>query len=171
MLAVGQALSLLPQQMDTPAARVMLYAIGLQESNLKHRWQVTDPKRPEHMGPARGLWQFERGGGVAGVMAHKASAKHAEALCHHFGVAPNTYDVYGHLHLPEYDALAAGLARLLLWTDPAPLPAVGESIAAFAIYTRVWRPGAFHRGTPTQRESLRRKWAYNYETAVGMVGA
>ncbi len=46
--AVVPALSLLPGKMDTPEARVMLLAIGLQESHLTFRRQ-----RPT--GPARGL--------------------------------------------------------------------------------------------------------------------
>ena len=42
----------------------------------------------------------------------------------------------------EYDdVLAAGVARLLLWTDPKALPPVGDVDAAWALYLRTWRPG------------------------------
>ena len=34
-----------------------------------------------------------------------------------------------------------------LWTDPAPLPAVGEIQQAWALYLRTWRPGKPHRQT------------------------
>ena len=53
------AFALLPPAMDTPDARVLLLAIGLQESKFSHRLQIG--------GPARGYWQFEQGGGVRGV--------------------------------------------------------------------------------------------------------
>ena len=64
--AVRPALALLPAAMNTPQARCMLLAIGLQESRFVHRRQIG--------GPARGFWQFERGtrtsrGGVWGVPA------------------------------------------------------------------------------------------------------
>ena len=67
------ALSMLPATMDTPKARVMLLAIALQESGLAHRVQVG--------GPAHGLWQFERGGGVKGVLRCHTTREHARALC------------------------------------------------------------------------------------------
>ena len=44
------AAKLLPG-MDSAKARVMLLAIGLQESRFEHRRQIG--------GPARGFWQFE----------------------------------------------------------------------------------------------------------------
>lgn len=50
------ALKLLPS-MDSVRARMMLLAIGLQESRFEHRRQLGN-------GPARGFWQFESGGGV-----------------------------------------------------------------------------------------------------------
>ena len=50
----------------------MLVTIAGQESAWTHRRQIN--------GPARGFWQFERGGGVAGVIAHPASRQIAAAL-------------------------------------------------------------------------------------------
>ena len=47
-------------RVDSPEAEVLLLAIATQESALRHRTQVG--------GPARGYWQFERGGGLAGIM-------------------------------------------------------------------------------------------------------
>ena len=49
--ALEPALKLLPEKMDSQAARAELVAIGLQESRLKYRAQIG--------GPARGYHQFE----------------------------------------------------------------------------------------------------------------
>ena len=38
------------------------------------------------------------------------------------------------------DVLAAGLARLLLWTDPSRLPRLGDADGAWQLYVRTWRP-------------------------------
>ena len=72
------ALALLPRHLDTPAASIMLTAICLQESAFDSRagsrWQVINAARRDIKGPARGLAQFELGGGVVGVYKHAASA-------------------------------------------------------------------------------------------------
>lgn len=134
--AIAPALALLPGRMDTPAAHVMLLAIGLQESRFVHRRQIG--------GPARGFWQFEKGtrasrGGVWGVYLHAASKDHVTALCQARSVARDPDAIYAAL---EYDdVLAAGMARLLLWTDPKELPAVGDADAGWSLYLRTWRPG------------------------------
>lgn len=46
--------------MDSTEARVMLLAIGLQESRFINRFQIVQGK-PGAKGPARGFWQFEQG--------------------------------------------------------------------------------------------------------------
>ncbi|CUR82575.1 hypothetical protein [Achromobacter xylosoxidans] len=133
---ISPALALLPVAMDTQAARVMLLAIGLQESRFTHRQQIG--------GPARGFWQFEKGtrasrGGVWGVFLHAASKGHLAALCKARSVACDPDAIYAAL---EYDdVLAGGVARLLLWTDPKALPAIGDADAGWALYLRTWRPG------------------------------
>ncbi|OMG90710.1 hypothetical protein [Achromobacter xylosoxidans] len=43
--AINPTLALLPAAMDTPAARVMLLAIGLQESRFVRRRQIGGPAR------------------------------------------------------------------------------------------------------------------------------
>lgn len=139
---ISPALALLPAAMDTQAARVMLLAIGLQESRFTHRQQIG--------GPARGFWQFEKGtrasrGGVWGVFLHAASKGHLAALCKARSVACEPDAIYPAL---EYDdVLAAGVARLLLWTDPKALPAIGDADAGWALYLRTWRPGRPHPKT------------------------
>lgn len=147
--AVIPALALLPAKMDTPAARVMLLAIGLQESRFIHRRQIN--------GPARGFWQFERGGGVVGVLTHSASAALARQVCEARGAAPSSPAVYAQLE--SDDVLAAAFARLLLWSDPRALPAVGATDAAWALYLRTWRPGKPHPQT----------WPDLYRQAVAAV--
>lgn len=147
--AISVGLKHLPASMDTPSARAMLYAIALQESAGIHRWQIVNPSHPERMGPARGFWQFELGGGVLGVLTHVSSKPHAKNLCEHYMLNPVAYQVYALLHRPAYDGLAAGFARLLLWTDAQalPEPELDQTDTAWDYYLRVWRPGKPHRST------------------------
>lgn len=135
--AINPALAMLPLRMDTPEARVMLLAIGLQESRFLHRRQIG--------GPARGFWQFEQGGGVRGVLTHSASRDEASRMCALRGVAPVTASVYAALEAD--DVLACAFARLLLWTDAQRLPPFGDAQAAWELYLRTWRPGKPHPRT------------------------
>ena len=45
------------------------------------------------------------------------------------------------------DVLAAAFARLLLFTDPAKLPKLGDADGAWQLYLRTWRPGKPHPHT------------------------
>ncbi|MFB8830223.1 hypothetical protein ACE0DR_15025 [Azotobacter sp. CWF10] len=134
--AIAPALALLPTCMTSPAAEVMLLAIGLQESAFRYRHQIG--------GPAHGYWMFEPAG-VRGVLRHAASHEHALQVCNACGVQPVGAAV--HAALEHDDTLAAAFARLLLWTDPAPLPAVGAVGAAWDLYLKTWRPGRPHRSS------------------------
>lgn len=149
---IAQGLALLPSKMDTPAARVLLRAINLQEN----------PKRLEQQvgGPARGDYQFESGGGVKGVMAHPSSSDAARAACQARGVAFTRDAVYQAIGTDPI--LAAALARLLIWTDPGRLPEVGAALPAWHLYLNVWRPGAYKR----EGEALMAKFINNYAQAV-----
>lgn len=143
--AIEPALALLPPKMDTPAARVMLLAIGLQESRFMFRFQKI-AGQPYMKGPARGFWQMERGGGVHGVMSHAATQDMAERLCIERSIPFDS--VLVHAALETDDVLAAAFARLLLWADYKPLPALDASHdEAWNCYTRNWRPGKPHRET------------------------
>ena len=89
--AINAALRILPSAMDSVQARVMLLAIGLQESRFIHRFQIVHGK-PGAKGPARGFWQFELGsrasrGGVWGVFLHESSRYWLSVLCEARGVA------------------------------------------------------------------------------------
>lgn len=125
----------------SPAARAMLLAIGLQESALTHRYQVISGGGK---GPARGLWQFERGGGVKGVLTHPSSSKVAGIFASYH--VATTELVAVHAALEHDDILACAFARLLLFTDPRALPqAMPENEqAAWEYYLRNWRPGKPH---------------------------
>lgn len=155
------ALDLLPAKMRSVEARIMLLAIALQESGLAHRQQIG--------GPARGLLQFEQGGGVKGVLTHPASQDYAADVCLARRVVAAPIQVYQ--ALDQDDVLAVALGRLLLWTDPRALPAAGDAAGAFDLYLRVWRPGAYHNGSDQQRARLRDKWAGNHRAAQAALGA
>lgn len=151
--AVDPALAMLAKlgvQSDD-RARVLLMAIAGQESAWQYRKQIG--------GPAHSFWQFEKGGGVAGVLHHPASRDKIKAVCDELGVPCDADAVYALMATPEGDTLSACMARLLLFTDPHPLPAVGEVMAAYDYYARNWRPGLPHPGV----------WPGRYGTAVGLV--
>lgn len=132
-LGIEPGLSLLPKRMNTPRAQAMVLAIAFQESDLAHRRQVK--------GPARSYLQFERAG-IRGVLTHGASEQHAKDVCQQLDISPSVEAVY---HAIEFsDPLAVAFARLLLWTDAAPLPDQHHDREAWAIYLRTWRPGKPH---------------------------
>jgi len=141
---LNAALALLPQQMDSAPARVQLVAIGLQESRLTERRQlVGNPPKP--VGPAKGLWQFERLGGCRGVVSHAASSYWMNEVCQKRGVTFTATAVWNAIEFD--DVLACAAARLLLFTDPRRLPAVGDADDAWRLYMRTWKPGKPHRAT------------------------
>jgi hypothetical protein len=140
---------LLPAKLDGLPARVLLIAIGLQESGFQSRQQ--------RGGPARSYWQFEQGGGIRGVLTHPASKAWARAVCGLRAVAPVESDVYAAFLVD--DLLACAFARLLLFTDPAALPVLGDEQDAWDYYLRTWRPG---KPRPDD-------WARNYYTAQAAV--
>lgn len=135
--AIEPALALLPQRMDSEPARLLLLAIGLQESEFETRFQNNNTE-----GPALGFWQFEKAGGVRGVMTHPASEQWAHSICAARDVDWDERAAWR--ALAQDDIFAAAFARLLLWTDRKPLPAVEDVEGAWSYYTRNWRPGKPH---------------------------
>ena len=145
-----------PAGYDTPAVRLLLLTIGLQESRFTTRRQLiskaVDGKKtlvPE--GPAIGFWQFEQGnkvsrGGVWGVLNHFRIGTQARAFAQALGVTPDPETVWRAME--NNDVLAAGFARLLLLCDPYRVPAIGDVAEAWECYAkRTWRPGKPHRDT------------------------
>lgn len=131
--AVNESYKLLPMKMDSHFARVNQAAIGQQESGYLVRRQYGN-------GPARGYWQFEEGGGVKGVMEHKATSELARSVCHARGVPFVRRTVWEALETD--DVLAAAFCRLLMWTDSGKLPT--NEADGWAMYARTWRPGKPH---------------------------
>ena len=152
--SIDQAFDLLPSEMDTPAARVILAAIGYQESD---GYAV---RRQYGNGPAAGYWQFERGG-IKGVMLHKASARLAMKVCEARGVDFNSEKIWEAFQVD--DVLAAAFARLLMWTDSKPLPDLGDVQGAWKLYSdkaRTWSPGKPHPD----------KWPVSYAFGMRVCG-
>lgn len=169
--AISRALYILPHQMYTPEARVMLYAIGLQESRFQHRRQlIKKGGQLLPIGPAKSYWQGELTGGMcSGIKKHPASRYWTHHLCEARGVKFTARDIWNAIE--HDDVLAAGCARLLLFTDPKRLPEVGDEKGAWLLYLRTWRPGAWDRGTPEQRKELRAEWSQHYPEALAEVMA
>lgn len=138
----------LPGKFASLAATVLLVAIGLQESRFKYRQQMG--------GPARSYWQMEKGGGITGVLRHKATARHAHAVCVLRGIGATPDAVYA--AMLEDDLLGCAFARLLLYSDPKPLPEPGQIVTSWDYYIRNWRPGKPHRAT----------WDSLYSDALGV---
>lgn len=136
----------------TPPATRLLLAIAAQESNCAHRYQIIEYGGLP--GAARGWFQFEAGG-VKGVITNPQSQRRARAVCEAYHVefyAPSIWRA-----LEGHDALAVAFARLLLWSDPAPLPS--DEDAAWDYYKRNWRPG----------QPFRNRWSRSWAEAVEAV--
>jgi hypothetical protein len=134
--AIDTAFQLLPAKMDSRQARVILAAIGYQESAYQVRIQYGN-------GPARSYWQFENGrlAGINGVLTHKATSKLTADVCKACGVDPERMAVWRAMETD--DVLGAAFARLLMYTDPNPLP--DNQADAWDMYAkRLWRPGKPH---------------------------
>ena len=134
----------------TAAARRFLVCIALQESGpkLDARYQGSPSTTP---GAARGFFQFEQLGGVAGVLSHNASKALAASVCANLEVVASSAAVWRAIE--GNDLLACAFARLLVWTDPQALPTTENT--GWDCYMRVWRPGKPHRDA----------WTPNWATA------
>lgn len=111
-------------------ARVLLIAIAGQESGWANRRQIG--------GSARGYWQFEKGGGVAEVF--QKTPNQLRTICESLDIPFDQATVFE--AMAWNDMLSCIMARLLLWQDPAALPASGDKATAWNYYLRNWRPGA-----------------------------
>ena len=149
--ALLPALRLLPLEMGSPAGMAMVVAICLQESRLTQRRQIN--------GPARGYAQFERGGGVWGVVTHPLTRARLAHVCGQLDISPDSAKVYEAIEFN--DILACALARLLLWTLPQGLPNADQPEEGWRQYLAAWRPGKPHRTT----------WDAFYEQAWQAVAA
>jgi len=153
---IAAGLALLPAKMNSEDASVLLYATSRQENPQRLPQQVG--------GPAVGDYQFERGGGVKGVVEHSAVSELTRSVCRARKVQCDTGSIYQALKTDPI--LAAALARLLYYTDPKSMPYAGDELAAWQLYLRTWRPGAYAR----QPEELRAKWTKSYADAMKAYG-
>ena len=113
-------------------------------------------RAPSDRWPRAGaFWQFEEGGGVAGVF--RVAPLSLKAVCDSLYIPFDQSTVFE--AMAWNDVLAAAMARLLLWSDAADLPVVGDVNGAWAYYQRNWRPGAPHPDL----------WPARYGTAMGLV--
>lgn len=126
---------------DTLEAACMSVAIKVQESGLT---MIRDQGDPNIIGPATGPWQFEKNGGVAEILEDGKIGPIAHELCRRVGVRPERDPVWRLFTTAAGDDLSCAFARLLIFRDPAPLPArtPANAKAAYDYYHRRWRPGA-----------------------------
>lgn len=135
------------------AARLML-TIALQESGLKHRRQVV--AGGAEAGPASSFWQFEVGGGCAGVLAFPRVGTIMQNICDAYNVEKTSKGLW--TAMQYQDIVAACAARLLIYTLPAELPVKADE--GWQQYLRAWRPGKPHPET----------WAGHWATASKITG-
>lgn len=120
----------LPSEMDSPEARLIVLATGVQETQYQTRQQVD--------GPARGLFQAQYNF-ILDLMHNPASGNHVWNLCGVMGITYGSHAMFD--ALLRDDPFAACMCRLGFWCDPRPLPDVGDVLGAWGAYERVQRPG------------------------------
>jgi hypothetical protein len=148
--------ALFPADFNTPKARAMLLAIGLQESDFDHRQQLIVGVREwwrSLTGAACGYWQIERIG-IRGVMEHHRAGPMLRKVCDILGYPFDLETLWGAIR--HNDILAVAIARLILWIHPAPLPGPADTDEGWKQYLLTWRPG---KPKPDKwSECYRRAW-------------
>ena len=117
-------------------ARVLGLAIAGQESGWEYRVQLDG-------GEGHSFWMFETIG-VDGVLSDPLVGPMARSLARAAGVAVTAQDIWETIATPRGDALAVGLMRLLLYSDPLPIPPPYAPISCYDYYDHLWRPGKPH---------------------------
>lgn len=144
----------------TDQSLVATMSIAGQESAWQHRRQIgIGQYHPQSVG-ARGYWQCEStwGGPVAINDVMQKCPQQLAAVCARLEIPGDELTLYE--AIAWNDTLACAIARLLLWADPRPLPAVGDRAGMWQYYLDNWRPGTPHPGT----------WPDRYATAVSLLG-
>ena len=170
---IPQARQWMPETPWTPQANVMLGAMGLQESDGQDIRQVGG-------GPGMGYWQEEAGIGL--VLTNRSSAALARRCVELSGILagqnPGMFSPDGTVegqagggypsttvplivagmrrNFLNFPTLQLCFARLMLWDNPNPLPALGDCNGAWNYYDATWRPGS-----PRQE-----KWAACYAASL-----
>ena len=157
--AFHRACDVIGDNYRSPKAELLVLAIGGQESKYTSRQQIISKNgKLVAEGPATSWWQFERAGGVRGVIQHPANEADERRLCAAVGVPYEEKAVWE--AMKHDDVLGAGFARLFLASDPKRLPEIGDVKGAWDYYLRIWRPGKPHPAT----------WAKAYSDARKAVG-
>lgn len=142
--AINPALLALPRAMDSETARVQLLATGAQESGYNWRAQIVHGQ-PGAKGPARSFWQIERPT-VQLVIQNDATQAQMAHLCRLHKVPLDSSLIHARIEFD--DVLAAGVARLIYWADPRPLPTLQSSHEeTWQCYLHNWRPSRPRRET------------------------
>ena len=156
------AYKLMPSRMNSPEASSLLICIALQETGLRARRQMLEAGKPwwaSRPGAANGFWQFERDGGVRGVLRHPGASAIVLPVLAELLYPPDPYAV--HEALIHNDVLACVLARALLYSVPAALPGQDEPGNGWEQYLSAWKPGKPHKEA----------WTAHYRTAWDIVEA
>lgn len=125
----------------TKEAERFILAIALQESRAKFRKQIGAQGLPT--GPANSYVQFEKGGGVKGVLNHASTKGKITRILADYDINRTEQDVWEAMRY--HDILAACMARLLIYTLPDSLPVTAQQ--GWDQYISAWRPGHPHRQT------------------------
>jgi hypothetical protein len=131
-------------------ARLWLLTIAGQEGLFRYRRQLGG-------GPARSYWEFEHGGGVAGVLAHPIAGPMARAVCAALDIPGDSATVFE--AMAWNDHLAVTMARLNLWIARGALPGMLEQAAGWIYYLNQWGPG---KPGPD-------RWPGNYQAATAAI--
>lgn len=153
---ITQARAWMPSIPFGPQSVVLLGAIAGQESD-------DQDERQANSGPAMGYWQFEVEA-IREVLTNTQTAASARQAVEASGiladgpvVADGNYSQgeggYPSTAAPaiatvvwtnflNFPTLQICFARLMLWANPNPLPALGDCNGAWKYYDSTWRPGA-----------------------------
>lgn len=126
------AFHFLPGKMQSQNAHAEILAAGLQESEFNARVQGGG-------GPAHGLFQFEKNGGVAEVLDAPDTAAMLAPILKIMCYKPNRDEIYQ--AIVHNDVLAVILARCILWHVPGMLAGPTQPDKGYQQYLRAWRPG------------------------------
>src|SRR5215813_9980112 len=141
-LIVSPSLTWMGKPYDVLMARILLLAIGWQETQFRTRFQ-------DGGGPARSFWQFEFGHSAKGDAAGYAFCKSKSAAPFR-KMANNLHMVVTDPKVVKAqlgagnDRLACIMARWLLYQDPHPLPSLvskTQDKEGWDYYVRNWGPG------------------------------
>lgn len=160
---IDAGLALLPEALRTLDAKVQLYATSIQENPTRApRQLIKKDGRLQPIGPAAGDYQFEKTGGIRGLINFKSARlqQMLDAACLDRKKTKTEDGLFAAVQVDP--VLAAALARLLYFTDSGALPKAGAEQYAWEVYLRTWRPGAYERDP----KGLRAKWSKSYAEAM-----